>query len=165
MIKYLNEIKLGLFFIMCSISCSSPEILYKPKGMTDRDRPEIHIKKTCDLENFKNYDPFDINNSSNATEKIYLSTANPWAKCYELDRKSLKKIKNYIMTYKGISTDSNSLRKYSDWDSYGVIINHKGQTVYLFLRGNEESRIFFRNQLLFINKNEKLFDEIQALTK
>lgn len=165
MIRYLDKNKLALFMVLWCISCSSPEIIYKPLGNTDKGLPEIHIKKTCSLNDFKNYNPFDPDNSSDTTVQIYLNTPNPWARCYELDRKSLKTLKNYIMKQKGVSTDSSSLKKYTDWGSYGVIVHQKEKTVYLFLRGYEEHRIFFRNQLHFINKNEKLFDEIQSLAR
>ena len=163
--KYVDKIKLALFMVLGFISCSSPEIFYKPQGMRDKGLPEIHIKKTCNLNEFKNYNPFDPDNSSDTIVRIFLNTPNPWARCYELDRKSLKNLKNYIIMQKGVSKDSNSLKRYTDWGSYGIIVHHKGKTMYLFLRGYEESRVFFYKQLHFINKNEKLFDEIQSLTR
>ena len=163
--RYSNKIKLILFIVLGFISCSSPEIFYKPRGMTDKGLPEIHMGKTCKVDYLKNYNLFDPENSSDTIVQIYLNTPNPWTRCYELDRKSLKNLKNYIMMQKGVSTDSNSLRKYPDWGSYGVIVNHKGKSIYLFLRGYEESRIFFYNQLHFFNKKEALFNEIEALSR
>lgn len=163
--RYTVKNKLGLFIILYLMSCSSPKVIYKPLGMTDKGLPEIHLKETCDLNEFKEYNPFETNNSSDTTALIYLNTPNPWARCFELDRRSLKNLKNYIMMQKGVSIDSSSLKRYTDWGSYGVIVIQRGKTVYLFLHGYEESRIFFKNQLQFINKNEKIFNEIQYLAR
>ena len=87
---------------------------------------EIRISKKCDFNKFKNHDPFDTKNSSDTIVMVYLSTPDPWEKCYELDRRSLKTLKNYITTQKKVNVDSHSLKRYIDWGSYGVIVKYKG---------------------------------------
>lgn len=163
--KNLNKIKLILFSVLCFISCSSLEIIYKPQGMTDKGLPEIHLKKKCDIEDSNSSNPFNGNNSSDTTVQIYLETPNLNVRCYELNRQTLNTLKNYILNYKGISSDSNALKRYTDWGSYGVIVKHNGGKKYLFLRGYKESCLFFAKQLEFVNKSELYFSEIELLAK
>jgi hypothetical protein len=105
------------------------------------------------------YEPVGLSDKPLPKIHIQESCKDDSVKCFNLDTESFESLRQYIKKYEGLSAIVNGSEY--PYGAYKVTLMDKE----IILSDKKNSYLFFKNQLIFLQKNEALYNEIKTLLK
>lgn len=117
------------------------------------------ISISCKSQMIIIYEPVGL--SDKPLPKLYIqeSCKDDSVKCFNLDTESFELLRQYIKKYESLSAIVNGSEY--PYGAYKVTLMDKE----FVLSDKKNSYLFFKNQLIFLQKNEALYKETKALLK